>query len=359
MGHRGERVDLVDRKECMILVQEAVDAGATRAASCSILELNVRTLERWRENPDLPDGRAGPLTPAVNSLTREEKEMIIEVSNSAPYADLCPWKIVAKLADSGRYLASESSFYRVLKSADLLNHRSKSKPMERKHPKDLLARNPNSVWSWDITYMKSPVKGMFYYLYLTMDVFSRYIVGWRVEEAESAEHAAVLVTRACVEQNVLKGSLTLHADNGAPMKGATMLATLQKLEVAPSFSRPSVSDDNPFSESLFKTLKYRPSYPDGAFANIEEARTWVTRFVHWYNTEHLHSGIRFVTPESKHHGKDEAILKNRHAVYENAKLENPLRWSGKTRNWTPIAEVRLNPRKEKKSDDEKLRQKAA
>lgn len=340
-------------------MQEAVAGGATRAASCEILELNVRTLERWREKPDVPDGRAGPITPAVNSLTEAEKKMIIEVSNSAPFANLCPWKIVAKLADSGRYLASESSFYRVLKAANFMKHRGKSKPRERKRPKDLIARNPNIVWSWDITYMKSPVKGMYYYLYLVMDVFSRYIVGWRVEEAESAEHAAILITRACIEQKVLADSLTLHADNGGPMKGATMLATLQRLQVAPSFSRPSVSDDNPFSESLFKTLKYRPSYPDGAFASIEEARTWVTHFVRWYNTEHFHSGIRFVTPESKHLGKDEAILKKRHAVYENAKLENPLRWSGKTRNWSVIKEVRLNPEKEKKINDEKLRQKAA
>lgn len=285
--------------------------------------------------------------------------MIIEVSNSPLYQDLCPWKIVAKLADSGRYLASESSFYRVLKEADLLKHRSKSRPRERKRPKDLIARRPNCVWSWDITYMKSPVKGMYYYLYLTLDVFSRFIVGWVVEEVESADHAARLIARACWEQGVVKGSLTLHSDNGGPMKGATMLSTLQKLHVAPSFSRPSVSDDNPFSESLFKTLKYRPSYPGGAFASIEEARTWVEKFVHWYNTEHLHSGIRFVTPKSRHEGRDAEILKARHAVYTKAKLENPLRWSGPTRNWSVIEEVRLNPGKEKKSDDEKLRPQAA
>lgn len=285
--------------------------------------------------------------------------MIIEVANSAAYRDLSPWKIVAKLADSGRYLASESSIYRILNAADLLKHRSKNRPSERKRPKDLIARRPNQVWSWDITYMKSPIKGMYYYLYLTMDVFSRYIVGWVVEEVESAEHAARLITRACLEQNVLEGSLTLHADNGGPMKGATMLATLQKLQVASSFSRPSVSDDNPFSESLFKTLKYRPSYPDGAFASLTEARTWVEKFVHWYNTEHLHSGIRFITPESKHLGLDREILEQRHEVYAKAKDKNPLRWSGKTRNWSVIEEVRLNPGKEKKSDAEKLRKMAA
>jgi putative transposase len=344
----------------MELVKEAVDAGATRAAASQILELSLRTLERWEKDPERPDGRAGPLTPPAHALTEEEKKMIIEVSNAPPYQDLCPWKIVAKLADSGQYLASESSFYRVLKSQDLLKHRSKSKPREHKRPMDLIARGPNEVWSWDITYLKSPVKGMYYYLYLTMDIFSRYIVGWSVEELESADHAARLITRTCTEQGVPEDTLTLHSDNGGPMKGATMLCTLQRLHVAPSFSRPSVSDDNPFSESLFKTLKYRPSYPDGAFASLEEARTWVKRFVSWYNTEHLHSGIRFVTPTSRHAGRDSDILHNRSVVYEKAKLANPLRWSNRqTRNWSVIEEVRLNPGKEKKFDVEKLRNQAA
>jgi len=310
-------------------------------------------------NPDGGDLRAGPLTPAPHSLTEEERKMIIEVSNSAHYQDLCPWKIVAKLADSGLFLASESSFYRILKDENLLSHRSKSKPRERKRPMDLIAKKPNCVWSWDITYLKSPIKGQFYYLYLMLDVFSRYIVGWVVEEAESADHAATLVTRACRKQGVVRDQLTLHSDNGGPMKGSTMLATLQNLHVLPSFSRPSVSDDNPYSESLFKTLKYRPSFPGGAFASLLEARTWVSKFVTWYNTEHLHSGLRFVTPQAKHEGRDKAILANRHVVYENAKLANPRRWSGQTRNWSVIEEVRLNPGKEKKIDDEMLRQKAA
>ena len=343
----------------MRLVQEAVEAGATRAASCQILELSVRTLERWREDPERPDGRAGPLTPAPHSLTDKERKMIIQVAGLPLYQDLCPWKIVAKLADSGHYLASESSFYRVLKDADLLKHRSKNKPREHRRPKDLIARSPNCVWSWDITYMKSPVKGLYYYLYLTMDIFSRFIVGWVVEEVESGDHAARLITQACREQGVTEDSLTLHSDNGGPMKGATMLCTLQKLHVAPSFSRPSVSDDNPFSESLFKTLKYRPSYPDGAFASLDEARTWVGKFVHWYNTEHLHSGIRFVTPKSRHDGQDAEILNYRHEVYEKAKLVHPLRWSRQTRNWSVIKEVRLNPGKEKKLDAEKLTNHAA
>lgn len=359
MGNRGERVELVDRKVCIELIEEAVVAGATRAAASSILEISARTVERWKNSSGLPDGRAGPIAPSLKSLSVDEIKMIIDVSNLPTYRDLCPWKIVAKLADSGTYLASESSFYRVLKKANLMKHRNKNKPAERKRPKELSATKPNSVWSWDITYCKSPVKGIYYYLYLMMDIYSRYIVGYEVHEVESSDHAANLIAQACGDQNVRIGQLTLHSDNGGPMKGASMLATLQKLQVVPSFSRPSVSDDNPFSESLFKTLKYRPSYPDGAFASIEETRTWVKKFVHWYNTEHLHSGIKFVTPKSRHEGRDEKILENRHEVYENAKLKNPLRWSGQTRNWNPITEVKLNPGKEKKPENEMLRKNAA
>jgi len=254
-------------------------------------------------------------------------------------------KVVARLADAGQYLGSESSFYRVLKQNDLLSHRQNSKPGVHSRPKDLLARNPNEVWSWDITYLNSPIRGAYYYLYLVEDIFSRMIVGWRIEEVESAEHAGRLIDRICREQGIAKGQLRLHSDNGAPIKGATLLATLERLGVVPSFSRPSVSDDNPYSESLFKTLKYRPCYPDSAFSGIDQAREWVSRFVQWYNTEHLHSAIRFVTPSSRHLGLDKAILTKRAAVYEKAKRLNPLRWSGPTRNWTPIAEVCLNPKK--------------
>lgn len=352
-------MNLEDRKQCIGLVKEAELGGAGRAASCKILEFSLRTLQRWEENPEQGDQRSGPITAAAHSLTDVEKAMIIEVVNSLHFRDLSPWQIVAKLADSGRYLASESSFYRVMKKNALLAHRCKSRPRKHNRPKDLIAKNPNEVWSWDITYLKSPVKGMYYYLYLVEDIFSRLIVAWSIEEIESADHAARLMDEACKKFGIPKWRLTIHSDNGGPMKGATLLATLQRLGVTPSFSRPSVSNDNPFSESLFKTLKYRPSYPDGAFASLEEAREWVRRFVQWYNTEHLHSGIRFVTPQSRHDGADVVILSNRRAVYEAAQQVNPLRWSGQIRNWSKITEVYLNPKKEAKSDNEMLRNQAA
>ena len=334
-----------DRRSCIEMVQQAKANGARRQASCAVLEVSLRTVERWEKARDQGDQRRGPATGCAHALSAQEKQAIVKVSSSPEYRDLSPWQIVARLADTGKYLGSESSFYRVLKQNDLLTHRHNSKPRVHRRPKDLTAKTPNQVWSWDITYLSSPIRGAYYYLYLVEDIFSRMIVGWSIEEVESADHAGLLIDRICQEQGIAKGQLTLHSDNGGPMTGATMVATLERLGVIPSLSRPAVSDDNPYSESLFKTLKYRPSYPDRAFSSIDQARQWVSRFVRWYNTEHLHSAIRFVTPSSRHLGKDPAILAKRVTVYEKAKRLNPQRWSGKTRNWTPITEVLLNPKK--------------
>lgn len=347
-------MSLADRQSCMELVKAAQASGAGRVASCEVLAVSLRTLERWEKAPDQGDRRRGPDGACAHALSEEEKQAIVKVSNRAEYRDLSPWQIVARLADQEVYLGSPSSFYRVLKQNDQLSHRQQSKPAEHHRPKELTARNPNEVWSWDITYLNSPIRGSYYYLYLVEDIFSRMIVGWTVEEEQSAEHSARLIDRTCREHGIGRGQLTLHADNGTPVKGATLLATLERLGIAPSFSRPRVSDDNPYSESLFKTLKYRPSYPESAFSGIEPAREWVSRFVRWYNTEHLHSAIRFVTPSSRHQGLDKAILQQRRVVYEKAKRLNPLRWSGPTRNWSPITEVYLNPKKPKIESKEKL-----
>lgn len=199
------------------------------------------------------------------------------------------------------------------------------------------------VWSWDITYRKASVRGVFYYLYLVVDVFSRKIVGWEMHEDERADLSATLIEEECLAEDANPNQLVLHADNGRPMKGSTMLATLYRLGVAASFSRPNVSDDNPYSEALFRTLKYHPSYPRAPFASLRDARAWVTSFVRWYNSRHPHSGIRYVTPESRHRGEDAAVLARRHAVYLAARRLNPARWTGSTRNWTPIQRVSLNP----------------
>jgi len=200
-------------------------------------------------------------------------------------------------------------------------------------PKALQATKPNEVYSWDITYLLSALRGQYFYLYMYLDIFSRKIDGWRVHEAQSADLSSALLTEICEDEGINPNQLTTHADNGGPMKGATMLVTMQKLGVVPSFSRPSVSNDNPFSESLFKTLKYCPQYPTKPFELIEEATSWVGSFVSWYNNEHLHSVIKFVAPSTRHAGQDVAILEKRNCVYQEAREKNPLRWSSESRNW--------------------------
>lgn len=339
-------MSLSDRRHLSGLINEAVMAGARRSECCKVLEFSVRTLQRWEKNPDLGDQRRGPLTDSAKQLTSDERDQVIVIANSVEYRDLPPSQIVPKLADKGIYVASESSFYRILKKAAFDAHRLNSRPRSHVRPLAVVATSPNKVWSWDITYLKAPIRGQYFFLYLIMDVFSRMIVGYEVYNCESAEYASALIADATRRQNIGQNQLTLHSDNGGPMKGATMLSTLQRLGVVPSFSRPKVSDDNPFSESLFKTLKYRPSYPDGSFASIEEARIWVERFVTWYNNEHQHSEISFVTPASKHNGEDLTILLKRSQLYELARAKNPQRWSKEVRKWTQVTEVQLNPTKE-------------
>lgn len=209
------------------------------------------------------------------------------------------------------------------------------------------------------TFLPAAVRGEFYRLYLALDVFSRMIVGWEIHHNESAQHAAALIGKACLRHRVRRDQLVLHSDNGSPMKGATMLATLQKLGVVPSFSRPSVSNDNPYSEALFRTLKYTPAYPGKRFSDIDQARAWVQRFVVWYNTVHRHSGIRFVTPAQRHAGLDRQILADRTAVYEAAKQAHPARWRSRAvRNWTRIDTVWLNPEKLHQESPETIRRAA-
>jgi putative transposase len=243
------------------------------------------------------------------------------------------------------------TFYRVLRAADQVHRRGKAaQPRAVTKPQGYLAQGPNQVWSWDITFLASSIQGMFYRLYMIMDVFSRKIVGWEVHAEESAAQAAVVMRKACLAEGVCEEGLVLHSDNGGPMKGATMLATLQKLGVVPSFSRPSVSDDNPYSESLFRTMKYRPEYPGKPFESVEAARQWVHAFVQWYNHEHRHSGIRHVTPGQRHSGEEKLILAARRALYESARQRMPQRWSGEIRNWNPVEGVWLNPPKEHQAD---------
>jgi len=343
------------------LIDEAKTAGARQVKACEVMGITSRTLRRWKHQQrvahDTQDQRKAAAAARVsgNKLSDAEREQIIETCNLSEYKSLPPSQIVPILADKGEYIASESSFYRVLRDADQVNRRGRvEQPKNHIKPKGHNATAPNQVWSWDITYLASAVRGVFYYLYLMEDIFSRKIVGWEIHAHESAEYASQLIRKTCLAENIHQEGLVLHSDNGSPMKGATMLATLQKLGVVPSFSRPSVSDDNPYSESLFRTLKYAPSYPNQPFQNIESAREWVHTFVRWYNEQHRHSAIRYVTPGQRHAGEDQAILIQRKTVYEAAKKRNPARWSGAIRNWDRIENVWLNPPKEIRTEEKKI-----
>ena len=324
------------------LIDEAVQAGARQRSACEVLGLPERTLQRWRRSPE--DRRLHVVRSAPNRLSDLERRQVVATATSPEFRDLSPKQIVPRLADQGQYLASESTFYRVLRTEGLLTHRGAARPpSSSRAPRRHVANGVHQVWSWDITYLKAPVRGVFYFLYLIVDIWSRKIVGWEVHERESPELAAQLFARTCLQLDLDPAGLVLHSDNGGPMKGSTMLATLQRLGVVPSFSRPRVSDDNPYSEALFRTLKYRPEYPTKAFASLDEARAWVTHFVRWYNTEHLHSGLNFVTPEDRHAGRDAALLARRHQVYLKARALRPERWSQNTRDWSPVGAVYLNP----------------
>lgn len=344
-----------DRRKRVQLIEQATTAGARCEKACKELGISLRTYQRWTQEGSVKtDERPNAQRPEpANKLTPQEREKILEICNTEAYRSLPPSQIVPALADKAIYIASEASFYRVLKEADQLHQRGKAQALRKVgRPKGYQATGPNQVWSWDITYLAAAITGIFYRLYLVMDIYSRKVVGWEVHESETAEHASVLIRKACLAEGITGKELVLHSDNGSPMKGATMLATLQRLGVVPSFSRPSVSDDNPYSESLFRTLKYTPAYPSKPFESLAAARQWVHTFVCWYNEAHRHSGIQFVTPAERHSGKERAILANRKAVYAAARQRHPHRWSGETRNWAPIDEVWLNPEKPKALNDE-------
>ena len=325
------------------LIDEAVRGGARQSRACHVLGLDRRTVQRWRGLGIGEDGRTGPRTRPKNSLSPDERRRVIELATSPEFRDSSPKQIVPTLADRGQYIASESTIYRVLRAEKLDGRRSTSAaPTKRHRPKEYVATGPNQVWSWDITYLRTRVRGRFFYLYMLLDVWSRKAVGYAVHDAESGELAAEMIEATYAAESVARGAIVLHADNGAPMKCATLLVKLQDLEIATSFSRPSVSNDNPYSESLFRTAKYRPAYPTRGFDDLESARRWAGEFVSWYNGVHLHRSIGFVTPADRHAGRDGVLLLERREVYDAARRRHPERWSRHARSWKRPATVVLN-----------------
>lgn len=339
-------IGTADRQRVIGLVEEAVDGGCRRAQACGALEISLRTYQRWMRDGDgnPKDGRKGSRRVApANKLSEDERRQILTIANSPEFASSPPSQIVPTLADRGEYLASESTVYRILKDEKQQHHRGRAKKPSTRAVTSHCATEPNRLWAWDITWLPTSVKGLYFYWYMVLDVYSRKVVAHEVHSAESAEMASLLMRKASLAEGLAGRKVVLHSDNGSSMKGATMLATLEKLGIMPSFSRPRVSNDNAFAESLFRTCKYRPNYPSKPFGSIDEARQWTLSFVQWYNHQHKHSGLKFVTPAQRHDGRDALILSHRKDLYEAAKQRHPERWTGATRDWELSKEVWLNP----------------
>ncbi len=326
-----------DRVIAVALIQEANQASARFIMACRELGLSIRTFERWRREGDSTrDKRPGSSRKKPSfSLSESEKQEVLDLCHSLEFSSVPPGQIVPALADQGIYLASESSFYRILRQHNQNKRRGRAKAATKRQVPSHLATAPLDIWVTDISWLRGPAVGVFYYLYFVMDLYSRKIVGYEVYENESSKQLARVIARATLKENG-RAPKILHSDNGSPMKGVSLLELCYNLGITTSRSRPRVSDDNPHIESLFRTTKYWPGYPYGGFATLDEARQWVERFVDYYNFHHRHSALKFVTPVEVHEGKHLEILQNRTKVYEAARAQNPSRWvRSKTRDWSP------------------------
>jgi len=345
-------IGLEDRRSLACHIEAAHTAGARLDKACAVAGIDVRTLQRWKARQGLLKGDRRPTAvrrAPSHALTHEERQRLLQVVNEPRFADVPPARIVPMLADEGVYLASESSFSRVMRAAGQTRHRGHAQaPRKGRAPTSHTATAAGQLWSWDMTYLPGQVTGRWFYLYLILDVFSRKIVGFEVHQEDSAEHAAQLVKRTALREQIhlAQTKPILHGDNGATVKSTTVVAMLHWLGIKPSYSRPRVSDDNAYAESVFRTAKYRPEFPAKGFAELQQARQWAADFVHWYNHVHRHSAIRYVTPAQRHSGVDRDILAARHELYVQARQANPQRWQRTTRNWSFIPEVKLNPDKD-------------
>jgi putative transposase len=334
--------DTEDRKYILDIISEAKENGLNKKLACEALGYDIRTIQRW-EKENRVDGRKGSQRYISHKLTDEERQEVIDTVNLPEYRDLCSAEIVAVLAENNEYIGSERTIQRILKQEDMLTHRGPGKKSRVRRERPVLtATAPNQIFSWDITYLRTNIKGIYFYLYLMMDIWSRKIITWEIHTEETSENSAAMLHRLSKEMDLT--NIKLHADNGGPMKGATMLEKLYELGMIKSFSRPRVSEDNPYSESLFKTLKYHAGYPK-MFESLTSAKNWVADFVHWYNYVHRHSGINYVTPNQRHTGEDKAILAARRETFKKAREATPLRWSGNIKNWAEINTVSLGVKK--------------
>jgi len=289
----------------------------------------------------VPQRRPAP----PRTLSSEEREEVLGILHSERFQDKAPHEVYATLLDEGAYHCSIRTMYRILgENAEVKERRNQLRHPEYKKP-ELLATAPNEVWSWDITKLLGPAKWTYFYLYVILDIFSRYVVGWMVASRESAELAKRLITESCEKQGIQKGQLTIHADRGSSMKSKPVAFLLSDLGITKTHSRPHTSDDNPYSESQFKTLKYRPDFPE-RFGSIEDARAFCQTFFLWYNQGHRHTGISLLTPEMVHYGRADTIIQSRQNVLTAAYEAHPERFVRKMPLHKPLPEAAwINPPK--------------
>ncbi|MGH2507508.1 MAG: IS3 family transposase [Ktedonobacteraceae bacterium] len=324
-------------------VAQAVKAGAREDAACELLGMNIRTLQRWR-SVGLVDARKGAAKTTARKMSDSETQLIYKTVNEERFADMTPEQVISILAQESTYLASASTVYRVLRARNAVIRRTDSKtPTCHPKPAERVATGPNQVWSWDITWMSTDVKGLYFYAYVIMDLFDRSIVGWAIHDREDGQLARDLFERSCRDQKATPNFL--HSDNGGPMKAYTLVEFLYARGICLTTNRPRVSNDNPFSESLFKTLKYRAGYPK-SFKTLLVATSWFADFVDWYNTKHLHSCLAYVTPQQRRHGLAHHILDARNQTIALARSKHPLRWGTRpAKRYQLPEEVVLNPAK--------------
>ena len=293
--------------------------------ACDALAVSRAGFYRWK-NPEEEKNSIRPVSSLA--LAPCEQQQVLDTLHNERYADKAPQEVYASLLDDGRYLCSVRTMYRILEA----NKEVKERRNQLRHPvytkPELLAEGPNQVWSWDITKLKGPAKWTYYYLYVILDIFSRYIVGWMVASREHGTLAKKLIEQSCAKQGIQSSQLSIHSDRGPSMTSKTVAFLLADLGITKSLSRPYVSNDNPYSEAHFKTLKYRPDFPE-RFGCSEDSRSFCQTFFGWYNTEHYHSGIGFMTPEDVHYGRAEQIIKERQLVLDDAFEKHPERFKGK------------------------------
>jgi len=305
----------------MIQAAEGLSERIGVAQACEVLGVPRSSLYRARRSPQPPAPRPTP----QRALSEEEKATVRETLNSERFWDCTPREVYATLLDDGIYLCHWRTMYRILEEHDEVRERRN----QLQHPAyvkpELLATAPNQVWSWDITQLKGPAAWLYYYLYVILDIFSRYVVGWMIAEWESAELADELIAATCAKEHIAPDQLILHSDRASSMQSKTVAQLLADLGVTKSLSRPYTANDNPYSEAQFKTMKYRPGYPD-RFGPVEDARAWARDFFHWYNHEHHHTGLGLLTPAMVHHGLADAVLAHRQQVLQVAYGAHPERF---------------------------------